>query len=111
MVLPRVVELLTIGDQGTKQCAQFNQSMPVTAIARKARGVQAEHKSDPTPTQTKLCNDLLEPQPVIRRFFALAQIFVNDANRFAGPAKRNGPVHQPVLHFGAFGMMRDLTQG
>src|SRR6267143_1377587 len=87
MIGARIVHALAIGDQHSKQRAQFQELMPIVVVARQPRGIQAQH------------------QP------RLPEAVINDLNPFLGPAEQGCTIDQPILQLGALLMLTDLAGG
>jgi hypothetical protein len=98
MVQPGIVQLFTIRNQGAKECAEFQQVIPVTIIAREARGIKA--RDEPHPRQTNVGQEALKAQTLVGRGPAFAQVVINDVHPLAWPPECHNPFDQVVLEIG-----------
>ena len=71
-----VVHAIEVDDTGFHQSAQFQEMVPVAAIAREPRGIEAEHSADLPGAQSG--DQSVEPRPVDSATRRSAEIVVND---------------------------------
>ena len=65
MIGARIVHALAIGDQHSKQRAQFQELMPIVVVARQPRGIQAQHQ--PRLPEANLGDQPLEAAAAVAR--------------------------------------------
>src|SRR5947199_1145208 len=107
MIGARIVHALAIGDQHSKQRAQFQELMPIVVVARQPRGIQAQHQ--PRLPEANLGDQPLEAAAAVARRTGLPEVVINDLNQFLRPTKRSCSIDQPVLQLRALLMLADLT--
>ena len=74
-MIGRIVEPIRVGEQGSKDCTQFDELMPVLARAGQPAHLQAE--DEPDMVETDLGKQLLKAQSPLGRGPALALILVS----------------------------------
>src|SRR6516225_7680001 len=109
MIGARIVHALAIGDQHSKQRAQFQELMPIVVVARQPRGIQAQHQ--PRLPEANLGDQPLEAAAAVARRTGLPEVVINDLNPFLGPAEQGCTIDQPILQLGALLMLTDLAGG
>ena len=102
------VDAVLVEDQGVGQGAQFQQPMPVGAVARQPGDFEAEH--DAGAPHAHLGDETLEPFPV-GRGAGLAEIGVDDHDAVGWPAEGDRPLAERILAAGALGVFEHLAQG
>src|SRR5215813_14092932 len=86
MISARIVHALAIGDQHSKQRAQFQELMPIVVVARQPRGIQTQNQ--PRLPEANLSNQQLEAAAAVSRRTVLPEVVINDLNPFLGPAEQ-----------------------
>jgi hypothetical protein len=77
--------------------------MPVLVGACQATALQSQDDTDLI--ESDLCQQRLKAGPVLGRGTAVALVFVNASNAFAGPAEQDGPLGEGILAFGGLTVM------
>src|ERR1700731_1400411 len=104
----RVVNAVFVQDQRVIERTEFQQPVPVGAVARQPRYFQTEH--DPGAAHADFRNQLAKTVTVHHRSPGLAQIAVDHRNLLRTPAEIDGPLPKSVLPFGALRVLEDLPQ-
>src|SRR5689334_12337570 len=83
--------------------------MPVTVIARQARGIEAQHQAGLA--EPDLADQALKSLALSAGGSRLSQVIVDDRNALPWPAEGDGPIDQVILEFCAFLMLAHLAGG
>lgn len=103
--MTRIVDAILVDDQRSHQAAELKQRVPVTAIAGEPRGLDRNHRADPTFADRR--EQLLEPGPRDAAAGA-AEIIIDHRN--VGLAELAGPIDQPILAPLALQVVDDLIR-
>jgi hypothetical protein len=106
--LPGIIDSFFVDDQGVCQGTDLDETIPVTARAGQARGLQAQHSAS-TP-ETDLRDERLKTVSVSGRGAGLALILVNDDDPLTRPTQIKCALDQIVLTSGAGGVLEHLSQ-
>src|SRR6266568_4769436 len=109
MIEPRVVEPLAVGNERTKDRADFQQLIPIAIVARQARGIKAEYQTDAR--QANLGEQSLKATTRLGLRSRFAQILINEFHPLAWPPQCNRSFHQRVLEIGALRVAGRLHEG
>src|SRR5258708_18451991 len=90
--MPRIVDSVLVDDDGSNQCTELDQRMPVAAVARETRGFNRKHGAD---TPLADCRQQALEARACDTAARAAEIIVNDLD--SGPAKLFGAIGEPVL--------------
>jgi hypothetical protein len=95
-----------VGNQHTKQRAQFEQLMPIPIVASETRRIQAQDQAGFA--QTHFRNQCLEAMPISAGRPGLTKIVVDDMNPFPWPTKQGCTLDQAILQLRALLVMAHL---
>ena len=82
MIGARIVHALAIGDQHSKQRAQFQELMPIVVVARQPRGIQAQHQ--PRLPEANLGDQPPEAAAAVARRTGLPEVVIMTSIRSLG---------------------------
>ena len=104
-----IVEAVLVQNQSVRQRANLQQTMPVRAVARQARDLQAHH--DPCFAQANIGDQTLKAFALAGGGAGLALIMIDHYDSIFRPTQRHRALAQGVLSLGALGIFKHLAQG
>jgi hypothetical protein len=106
--LPGIIDTFFVNNQGVCQGTDLDETIPVTARASQAGGLQAQHGA--SVPETNLRDERLKSVSVSGRDAGLALILVNDDDPLTRPTQIKCALDQIVLTGGAGGVLEHLSQ-
>ncbi|KXF55744.1 hypothetical protein AXA44_36505 [Rhodococcus sp. SC4] len=103
-----IVEAVLVADQGAGHRAEFEQLVPVGAVAGQAGAFETE--DDSGPAEGDVGDQLPEAFAVGGRGAGLALVDVDDGDLVGGPAERDGLAAQVVLADRGLGVVQNLFE-